>query len=189
MCSELTGAPARRLDVEARRPDLSVTGIHNGFAPVSRLYRACITLYRGCIASLTQPVSHVSQVYAVSRCIAPLSRHYRATIAPLSRHYRATIASIAPVSRVSQCKIKFTSLTQIRGCLADSRVYRSVSRASRRLSRVYRGCIAAVSRLYRAVSRVSRRKIHMYRGCLASIAAVSQESHVVSHCESVMYPR
>ena len=54
---------------------------------------------------------------------------------------------------------------------------------------MYRGCIAAVSRLYRAVSRVSRRKIHMYRGCLTSIAAVSQESHVVSHCESVMYTR
>ena len=170
----LGGAPPVRSGMAGFKEDLSVTGIHNGFAPVSRLYRACITLYRGCIASLTQPVSHVS-------------RHYRATIAPLSRHYRATIASIAPVSRVSQCKIKFTSLTQIHGCLADSRVYRSVSRASRRLSRVYRGCIAAVSRLYRAVSRVSRRKIHMYRGCFASIAAVSQESHVVSHCESVMY--
>ena len=143
--------------------DLSLTGIHNGFAPVSRLYHAVSRLYRkshaACLACLA----------GVSRCIAPVSRLYRACIAPVSRLYREYRACI----RVSQCKIKFTSLTQIHGCLADSRVYRSVSRASRRLSRVYRGCIAAVSRCIAGLaeedSHVSRLS-HEYRGCFTRVS-------------------
>ena len=147
------------------RVDLSLTSIHNGFAPVSRLYRACITLYRGCIASLTQPVSHVSQVY---RGVS-----YRATIAPLSRHYRATIAPVSRVSRLyrecrsvksnSRVSRRFAGVSQIRGYIA---VYRGL----------HGGCLACIAAVSRCIAGLAEEDSHVsrlsreYRGCFTRVS-------------------